>query len=166
MITLIACMDMNNGIGDGDGNLLFKLPKDMAHFKSTTSGKIVVMGRKTWDSLPKKPLEKRKNYVLTMNETFNPVGAKVIHSIEEVLELGKKHDIYVIGGGEIYYQLIDDADRLMITFVHTLNFNAKVHFPDFDTKQWKPIGNPIKHEADEKHPFAFSFMTYERKQQQ
>lgn len=165
MITLIACLDMNNGIGDGEGNLLYHLPKDMQHFKSTTSGKIVVMGRKTWDSLPKKPLEKRKNYVVTMDEAFNPVGAKVLHSIEEVIELGKKHDIFVIGGGEIYYQLIDDADRLMITHVHHVNFDARVHFPDFDAKSWKLVGKPVKNEADDSHEHSFTFATYERKQQ-
>ena len=163
-ITLIACLDMNNGIGDGEGNLLFNLPRDMQHFKTVTSGKIVVMGRKTWDSLPKKPLEKRKNYVLTMDESFSPVGAKVLHNIDEVLELGKKHDVYVIGGGEIYYQLIDDADRLMITHVHTINHNAKVHFPDFGVRDWK-ITSMTKNDADEKHQYSFTFATYERKQQ-
>jgi dihydrofolate reductase len=163
-LTLIAIIDQNFGIGDGEGNLLFNLPKDMAHFKSITSGKIVVMGRKTWDSLPKKPLEKRKNYVVTMDETFNPIGAKVLHSIEEVVELGKKHDVYVIGGGEIYYQLIDDADRLMITHVHTISPDAKVHFPDFGANDWKMVGKSVKNDADEKHPFSFTFANYERKQ--
>ncbi|GIN66312.1 dihydrofolate reductase [Bacillus sonorensis] len=163
MITLVACLDMNFGIGDGDGNLLFSLPRDMKHFRSVTSGKIVVMGRKTWDSLPKKPLEKRKNYVVTMDESFDPVGAKVLHSIDEVLELGRKHDIYVVGGGEIYYQLIDDADRLIITHVHTISNKARVHFPDFDAKEWRMVGEPVKNEADENHPYSFSFATYERK---
>jgi dihydrofolate reductase len=163
MITLIAVLDMNSGIGDGEGNLLFNLPRDMQHFKSATGGKIVVMGRKTWDSLPRKPLEKRKNYVLTMDETFSPVGAKVIHDISEVLELGKTHDVFVIGGGEIYHQLIDDADRLMLTHVHTINPNARVHFPDFDSKTWKIVGKPKKNEADDRHPFSYTFATYMRK---
>lgn len=166
MITLIANIDMNNGIGDGDGNLLFKMPRDMQHFKSATSGKIVVMGRKTWDSLPRKPLEKRKNYVLTMDEDFKPFGAKVIHSIDEVLKLGKTHDVFVIGGGELYFQLIDDADRLMITHVHTISPDAKVHFPDFGAKDWKIVGKPLKNEADKNHPFSYTFATYMRNQQQ
>lgn len=166
MITLIACLDMNSGIGDAEGNLLFKLPRDMQHFKTITSGKIVVMGRKTWDSLPKKPLEKRKNYVLTMDESFNPLGAKVLHDISEVIELGKKHDVYVIGGGEIYHQLIDDADRLILTHVHSINFDARVHFPDISAKEWKMKGKPVKNEADDKHPHSFTFATYERNKQQ
>lgn len=156
---------MNNGIADGKGNLLFNLPKDMQHFKSATSGKTVVMGRKTWDSLPVKPLPKRKNFVVTMDEEFSPEGATTLYSIDEVLELGKKQDIYVIGGGEIYYQLIDDADRLLITHVHTINQDARVHFPDFGFKEWDMIGKPTKHEADDKHKHSFSFAEYKRKLQ-
>jgi dihydrofolate reductase len=164
MITLIACVDMNNAVGDGEGNLLFNLPRDMKHFKAVTSGKIVVMGRKTWDSLPKKPLEKRKNYVLTMDKKFEPVGAKVLHDIDEVLELGKKHDVFVIGGGEIYHQLIDDADRLILTHVHTVHPRGRVHFPDYDAKTWKMEGKPKKNEADDKHKHSYTFAVYNRNQ--
>lgn len=165
MITLMAVIDMSFGIGDGEGNLLFNLPKDMKHFQSATGGKHVVMGRKTWDSLPKKPLSKRKNYVVTMDESFEAEGATILHSIEEVIKLGKTKDVYVIGGGEIYYQLIDDADRLMITHVHVVDNNARVHFPDFNYKDWRMVGDFIKHEEDENHLHSFAFATYERKQQ-
>lgn len=164
-LTLIACLDMNNGIGDGEGNLLFNLPRDLQYFKTVTSGKIVVMGRKTWESLPKHPLPKRKNYVLTMDETFNPIGAKVLHSIDEVIELSKKHDVFVIGGGEIYHQTIDYADKLIITHVHSINFDAKVHFPDFNHKEWKQVSMK-KNEADKFHKHSFTFATYERKPQE
>jgi dihydrofolate reductase len=163
MIILVAVLEMNNGIGDGEGNLLFNLPKDMKHFKSITSKKHVVMGRKTWDSLPKKPLENRRNYVLTMDETFEAEGATVLHSIEEVLELSKTKDVYVIGGGEIYYQLIDDADKLILTHVHVVDHSARVHFPDYGNNDWKPIGTPTVHKADENHAHDFAFMTYERR---
>lgn len=162
MITLIACLDMANGIADSHGNLLFNLPKDMKHFKAVTSGKIVVMGRKTWDSLPKKPLEKRKNYVLTRNEEFNPVGAKVIHSINDVIELAKLHDVYVIGGAQVYEQLLPYADKMLLTFVHEFNFNARVFFPDYNPKEWK-VTSIKKHEADKKHAYSFTFATLERK---
>lgn len=161
MITLVACIDMNNGIADEEGNLLFDLPRDMKHFKSITSGKIVVMGRKTWDSLPKKPLPKRKNYVLTMNEDFNPIGAKVLRSIDEVKELGKKHDVYVIGGMEIYYQTIDFADRLMLTQVHKVKENAKYFFPDFDVVDWTQKSMTMN-KQDKEHDYSFAFATYER----
>lgn len=162
-ITLIACLDLNNGIGDGNGDLLYKFPRDLSNFQSITGGRIVVMGRKTWDSLPKKPLQKRKNYILTMNEDFNPIGAKVIHDIDEIHKLAKLHDVYCIGGGELYYQLIDDADRLIITHVHHAHPDAKVHFPDFGNKQWK-LERFTKNEADEKHPHSFTFAEYTRKE--
>lgn len=161
MITLVACIEMNNGIGDEDGNLLFNLPKDMKHFKSVTSGKIVVMGRKTWDSLPKKPLDKRKNYVLTRDNSFSANGAKVIHSIDDVLKLSKTHDVFVIGGGEIYSQLMPYADKMILTHVHIVDGKARTYFPDYDWKDWKQTSK-VKHEADEKHLHSFTFATYER----
>jgi dihydrofolate reductase len=154
---------MKSGIGTDNGELLFNLPKDMNHFKSATSGKIVVMGRKTWDSLPKKPLVKRKNYVLSNDVGFNPIGAKVISSIDEVVKLGETHDVFVIGGGSIYEQLIPYADRLMLTQVHAFNFSATVFFPDFSPKEWKIVkGSMKKHEQDSTHEHSFTFATYLR----
>jgi dihydrofolate reductase len=151
---------MNNGIGDKDGNLLFNIEQDMKRFVSATSGKHVVMGRKTWDSLPNKPLKNRKNYVLTMDEEFEAEGATVLKSIDEVVELAKGRDVFIIGGGEIYYQTIDIADKLLITHVHVINENARVFFPDFGSKDWK-IKNHEQHKVDD---FTFAFANYERKQ--
>lgn len=163
-ITLVACLDLNNGIGNENNDLLYKLPRDLKHFNSITTGRICVFGRKTFESLPKKPLPKRKTYVLTMNENYNsPIGVKVIHSIEAILELAKTNDIFVCGGGELYYQLIDDADRLLITHVHHMHPEARVHFPDFDAKKWK-IVSMTKNEADEKNPHSFTFAEYIRKE--
>lgn len=164
MITLIACMDMSNGIGDENNDLLFHLPKDLRHFNSVTSGHIVVMGRKTWESLPKRPLPKRKNYILTRDKSFKAKeGVKVIHSIEEVLELGKTFDVFVIGGGEVYEQLLPYADRLMLTHVHVVDGRARVFFPDYDYKEWNIQPNLTKkHLADDKHEHDFTFATYIR----
>ena len=164
MITLIACLEMNNGIGDENNDLLFHLPKDLRHFNSITSGHIVVMGRKTWESLPKRPLPKRKNYVLTRDESFKAKdGVKVIHSIDEVLELSKTYEVFVIGGGEIYEQLIPHADKMILTHVHVVDGRARVFFPDYDYKDWKIQPNLTKkHKADEKHEHDFTFATYIR----
>jgi dihydrofolate reductase len=162
-ITLIACTDINNGIGDADGNLLFKIDKDMKRFVSITSGKHVVMGRKTWESLPHKPLRNRKNYVLTMDESFEAEGATVIHSIDEVIELSKGREVFIIGGGEIYYQTIDIADKLMMTHVHVIDGKARVFFPDYNLKQWK-ITKVEQHEKSEQYDFSYTFANYERKQ--
>lgn len=160
-ITMIACADINNGIGNDKGELLFKFPKDLSFFKSITSGKVIVMGRKTWDSLPKKPLEKRKNYVLTRNKTFSPNGAKVIHTIDEVLKLSKTHEVFIIGGGEIYSQFMEHADRLIMTHVHVRDMSARTFFPEIKVDDWKII-SVKKHEADKANPHDFTFATYER----
>ena len=159
---MIVCTDINGGIGDLDGNLLFKLPKDLKHFKSVTSGKTVVMGRKTWDSLPNKPLQKRKNYVLSNDLTFQPEGAKLIRSIQDVVEMSKSRDVFVIGGQSIYEQLIDYADKLIVTHVHTASENAHTFFPEFNHKQWKIVSSH-RHEADEQHSHSFTFAEYVRK---
>lgn len=163
MIILVACTDMNDGIGRDNGELLFDLPKDMKHFKSITTGKHVVMGRLTWDSLPVKPLPKRKNYVLTDNKNFEVDGnTKLVHSIEEVLELAKNKDVYIIGGGHVYYQFMPYADKLIITHVHHIDHTATVYFPDIDRDVWKPTSLQ-KNEADENHAHSFTFTTYEKR---
>lgn len=160
-ITMIACCDMNMGIGNKNNDLLFRLPKDLKFFKSATSGKICVFGRKTFESLPVKPLPKRKNYVLTSNKSYSYGGVTVVHSIDDILQLSKAHDIYICGGGEIYKQFMPYADRLLITHVHVVDFSARVFFPDFTPEEWKLI-KAVKHEADDEHPHSFTFATYIR----
>jgi dihydrofolate reductase len=162
MITLIACIDQNDGLGDENGNLLYDLPKDRKFFQSITTGKHVVMGRKTWESLPKKPLAKRKNFVVTMDENYVAEGATVLHSIEEVLELAKDKDVYIIGGSEIYFQTIEHADRLILTHVHSVNFDATTIFPPVPIQEWKMKKVQV-HKADKKHQHDFTFAWYERR---
>lgn len=161
-ITMIAVTEMNYGIGNSDNELLFNLPKDMAHFKAITSGKVVVMGRKTWESLPKKPLLKRKNYILTSDENYVANGAKIITSVEDVLKLSKTHEVFIIGGGNVYNQFMEHADKLIITHVHAIELSARVFFPQIDVREWKLV-KAEKHDADEKHAHNFTFATYERK---
>lgn len=160
-IILVACIDMDFGIGDIDGDLLYNLPKDMEHFKSITTGKHVVMGRKTWESLPNKPLPKRKNYILTRDKSFKVDGAKVLNSIEDVLELSRGRNIYIIGGEEVYHQFMPYADEMMLTHVHHVNQRATSFFPDYDDEDWKPV-SLLKNEADEKHRYSFTFANYVR----
>lgn len=168
-ITMIACIDIESGLGDENGNLLFDLPKDMKHFISSTTGKTIVMGRKTWDSLPKKPLKNRKNIVLTNSMSVGELVAykevdnvSVCNSIEEVLELSKTEDIFIIGGGEIYNQFMPYADELIITHVHTVSDIAVTFFPEFGIEDWK-ITKVVENEADDEHAFKFIFANYSRK---
>lgn len=161
---MVAMLDMNDGLGDAYGNLLFDLPKDMARFKLLTTGKHVVMGRKTWDSLPVKPLPKRKNYVLTKDKSFEVKGrTKVLHSKDEVLEMAKSKDVYVIGGGEIYKEFMPHADTMYLTFVHSVNPMARVFFPDISLDEWYIDKTMMqKHEQDKEHSHSFTFATYKR----
>lgn len=160
-IILIAMTDSNYGIGDAKGNLLYKLPKDMGHFKTTTEGHAVVMGRKTYDSLKKKPLPNRDNYVLSRNESLKIDGVTVIHSIEDVLLKALKEDIYIIGGGEVYAQFIPYADKLILTHVHNESKKATTFFPEYSINDWK-IVEAKENKANKSHKYPFVFATYER----
>lgn len=165
MISLIACVDMGMGIGNGDNELLFDLPADRRYFRQQTKKKIVVMGRKTWESLPKRPLDQRENYVLTNDKDYVAEGATVIHSIDDIIELGKgKKEVFVMGGGELYKQMFPLADKMYITHVHTANFTARVFFPDFGI-EWKCVSD-IKHKANKKHAHSFTFAEYVRVQKE
>lgn len=159
---IIACLDVADGIADVEGNLLYELPKDMARFKALTTGKHVVMGRKTWDSLPVKPLPKRKNYVLTRDESFEIKGkTRVLHDVDEVLQMAKSKDVYIIGGAEIYKEFLPYANKMFLTHVHNVNMDARVFFPDYNNGDWK-VESIRKQEADDKHKYSFSFVDYTR----
>jgi|TARA_R110000796_G_scaffold110615_7_gene222117 dihydrofolate reductase len=118
-ITIIVAISSNHVIGNGN-DLPWHLPTDMKHFKNTTDGHTVVMGRKCYESIPEKyrPLPNRKNVIITRNEEYKAEGATVVHTIDEALELSQDGDVYIIGGAEIYQQTIDFADILIMTRVH------------------------------------------------
>jgi len=160
-IILIAMTDTNNGIGDEKGNLLYNLPKDMAHFTKTTKGHTVVMGRKTYDSLKKKPLKDRDNYVLTRDPLLSIDGVTIINSIEEVLSKALTEDVYVIGGGEVYRQFIPYAEKLILTHVHNASNKATTYFPNFGVQDWK-LTNVKPNKANKSHKYSFTIATYER----
>ncbi len=155
MIALVAAIAKNNCIGV-DNDLPWHLPEDLKHFKKLTSGKTVLMGRKTWESLPEKfrPLPNRTNIVITRQATYSvPEGVELYTSIDAALDAHKKEDVMVIGGAQIYSQTIQSADLLYITHVET-TVDGHAFFPAIDPTQWK---------VTEKDPReGFSFVTYER----
>lgn len=131
-MNIIACTDINWGIGYMD-ELLFDIPMDKAFFKKKTSGKTVIMGRKTYESLPVKPLPSRRNIVLTRKE-ISYKGVQVCHSINEIINKTKNEkssDIFVIGGEETYSLLIDLCDTAYITCVQN-SLPADRHIYNFD----------------------------------
>lgn len=158
-ISIIAALAENNVIGR-ENRLPWHLPDDLKHFRRLTVGHPVIMGRRNYESLGR-PLPDRLNIVVTHRPGYAAPGCRVVHSLEEAFAAADGADeIFVIGGGELYAQTLDRADRLYLTRVHA-RVEGETRFPDFDADAWREIAR-VRHEADERHAYAFSFATLER----
>ena len=160
MLTLIAAAGENNELGK-DNDLVWHLPDDFRRFKKLTTGHYIIMGRKTFNSFPK-TLPNRTHVVLTRRENYKKEGVIVVHSIERAIQVSEEDpQPFVIGGGEIYELAMDYADRIELTRVHG-TFEADTFFPEIDESKWNLISEEF-HDKDEKHNYAFTYLTYERK---
>lgn len=163
MISIIVAIAENYAIGK-KGDLLCHLPEDLKHFKQITSGKTVMMGERTFYSLPKHPLPNRRNIVLTdvKGKTFE--GAEAVYSMEDLrLKIEDlNEEAFVIGGGMVYKQAMAFADKLYITHIHHSWPDADTFFPEIDPAVWEQI-SAEKHFADENNPYDFTFCEYIRK---
>jgi dihydrofolate reductase len=160
MITLIAAVAENNALGK-DNQLLWHLPDDFKRFKNVTSGHYIIMGRKTFESFPK-PLPNRTHVIITRQKNYTSENCIVVDSLQKAIAICPKgEETFIIGGGEIYSQSIEIADKLDITRVHHI-FDADTFFPEIDLNKWK-ITYAEFHPKDEKHHFDFTFETYLRK---
>lgn len=156
MINIIAAIAENNAIGN-DNKLLYWLPNDLKRFKALTTGHTIIMGRKTYDSLPKGALPNRRNVVLSRSVTAIE-GCDVYASLEEALQhCTPEEDVYIIGGASVYEQALPKADRLCLTLVHDTPEKADAFFPDFN--EWKEVWRE-DHDIDEKHAQRYSFIDY------
>lgn len=159
-ITLIAAAGQNNALGK-DNQLVWHLPDDFKRFKKLTTGHHIIMGRKTFETFPR-PLPNRIHIVLTRQKDYKVQGAIVVNSIEEAFAQVKNDpQPFVIGGGEIYKLALDKADKIELTRVHA-DFEADAFFPELDLDKWI-LKDSVRHEKDEKHDHAFTYLTYERK---
>lgn len=140
MITIIAVVGNDNAIGRR-GDLLWHLSEDLRHFKALTMGHPVIMGRKTWESLPKRPLPKRRNIVVTRNPEYVAEGAEVVASLQEAFDITVNENPFVMGGGEIYNQSLPFADALSLTLVDATDADADTYFPDFRNGEWEEISS-------------------------
>lgn len=131
---MIAAIGRNNELGK-DNDLIFHFKSDMKFFRETTTGSTVVMGRKTFESLPK-VLPNRRNIVISRNTDLMIEGAEVCQSVEEALELCKNDNVFVIGGGKIYAEFLEYADKLYLTEIEADCPEADTFFPEFDKSQW------------------------------
>lgn len=159
MISLIAAMDKNRLIGNGN-TLPWHLPADLAYFKSVTMAKPILMGRKTYDSIGR-PLPGRQNIVLTRGEV-EIEGVTVVHSIEEaVAAAGDVDEVMVIGGSSIYELVLSKVQRMYLSFVEG-EFEGDAWFPEFEENEWEIIDEKTQ-ASDEKNAHACRFVTYQRK---
>ena len=160
-ISLIAAATENNVIGR-DNDLPWKLPDDMKFFVRTTRGHHILTGRKNLESAGVLP--KRTNMVLTNKDGYEFEGAEVFHSVEDAIQFAKERgeeELMVIGGGVIYEQFMDIADRIYLTRIHT-EIEGDTYFPEIDESKWEKV-NEEYHPKDEKHQWDFTFLTYDKK---
>lgn len=162
MISIIVAIAENYAIGK-KGDLLCHMPADLKHFKDITSGQTVMMGERTFFSLPKHPLPNRRNIVLTdvAGKTFE--GAEAVYSIDEMVKcIQGEEEAFVIGGGMVYRQMMPLADKLYITHIHHSWEDADTFFPEIKESEWKLL-SAERHFADEKNPYDYTFATYGRR---
>lgn len=162
MISIIAAVDRKRGIGY-QNKLLFWLPNDLKRFKALTTGNTIIMGRKTFESLPKGALPNRRNVVLSSHaDTYCP-GAEVFTSLEEAIKSCQKDEqVYIIGGASVYQQALPFADALCLTEVDAEAPHVDAYFPEVDSKIWQEKSRE-SHPVDEKHPCPYAFVDYLRR---
>ena len=157
-IKAIAAVSLNGVIGK-KGDLPWRIPGELKWFKKITMGHIIVMGRKTWDSLPGL-LPGRENWILSRSN-HSIENTKVFTSFDEVEDTAGDRTVFIIGGGEIYRQGLAYADSIELTRVHA-DFEADTFFPEINKNEWTETQSKI-HAQDENHKYTFSFLTYERR---
>jgi dihydrofolate reductase len=161
MISIIVAVSEDWGIGK-DNELLWHISEDLKRFKRLTTGKTVVMGKKTWESLPKRPLPGRKNIVLTDVPMESIEGSVTAYSIQDALQKCEKgEEIFIIGGGSIYRQFMPIADRLYITHVQ-MKAPADIYFPEIDLNVWRVI-EIEEFAVNETNLIPYTYTIYERK---
>src|SRR5258708_3620034 len=165
IISMIAAVARNRVIGRAN-DLPWRLPDDMKYFMQTTKGHHVIMGRKNYESLPEKfrPLPNRTSIVVTRQTGYEAPGCAVVNHLEKGVELAKKSgekELFIIGGAEIYRLAMGLAAKLYITEIDG-EIEGDTFFPPIDKKSWRATSRQ-HHAADERHPFAFDFVIYEKK---
>jgi dihydrofolate reductase len=161
MISIIVAVSEDWGIGK-DNELLWHISEDLKRFKRLTSGNTVIMGKKTWESLPRRPLPGRKNIVLTDDPQEIIDGSVTAYSIKDALDKCEKNEeIFIIGGGSIYRQFMPVADRLYITHVHK-KAPADIYFPEINLSIWEVVEKE-EFRASENNSIPYTYTVYEKK---
>ncbi|WP_085992071.1 dihydrofolate reductase [Oceanobacillus senegalensis] len=162
MISFLVAMDRNRVIGL-NSDLPWYLPRDLKFFKEKTTGHTIIMGRKTFDSIGK-ALPNRKNIVLTKQNKSFPEEVEIVQNLSDIIDMEKKNpneEYFVIGGGNLFSQLLQHADRMYITLIDE-EFKGDTYFPDFHEEDWV-LSSKEKGTKDEKNPYDYYFLQYDRR---
>ena len=160
-VIIMAAVARNRVIGK-DNDLVWHLPADLKHFKETTSGHYVIMGRRTYESISK-ALPNRVNIVVTRNPQYNAKDCVLSGNLEEAIEYARKagqSKVFILGGGDIYRQAMEFADAIYLTEIHS-DFEGDTFFPELDRKLWREIRRE-DHAPDERNHYPYSFVEYLR----
>lgn len=159
--SIIVAVSKNNAIGK-DNKLLYWLPNDLKRFKTLTAEHTIIMGRKTFESLPKGALPNRRNIVLSTQNNIQCPGCEVFHSLKDAIDhCNADEEIFIIGGESIYKQALEIANRLYITQIDNVADGADAFFPEIDFNIWKEKGREA-HSTDEKHLYPYVFIDYQK----
>lgn len=161
-ISLICALAENRAIGHKQ-ELLWHLPNDMKRFKNLTTGHVVVMGRKTFESIPGGALPNRRNIVLTSMPEAMGTTCVACATLQEAIECSEADkEVFIIGGYGVYQEAVAVADKMYLTHVHATFEDADTFFPEVDFNEWEVISSE-DHKADEKHAYDYTFVEYQRK---
>ncbi|QDP40405.1 dihydrofolate reductase [Radiobacillus deserti] len=161
MLSFLVAMDRNRVIGY-ENNLPWRLPKDLKFFKELTTSQTVIMGRRTFESMGK-PLPNRTNVIVTTDYAYKQDGCIVIHSLDTILQWEKEspnRELFIIGGGKIFEQMLPHVDRMYITYIDE-SFKGDTYFPNFNPAEWV-LTSEKKGEKDDNNPYDYYFRQYDR----
>jgi len=163
-LSIIVAITANNAIGR-NGDMLYHISEDLRHFKALTTGHTIIMGRRTYESLPKRPLPNRRNIVLSRNTDYNAPGAEVHPDLDTALRATNpdETETFIIGGGQIYAQALPSATRLYITHIDTTETDADTYFPAIDPHTWA-IHDLGDWQTDPHTGLRYRYAQYRRKQ--
>ena len=162
-IQAIVAIAADGAIGR-QGELLCHLPADMKHFKEVTMGHSIVMGRKTFESFPRRPLPGRQNIVITRNAGWQYPGVTVAHDLNEAIAAAETDTVFIIGGAQIYELALPLVDVLHLTRIHARWASADVYFPALNMDEWQEVSRE-HHESDHRNAYEFDFITLKRRSQ-
>ena len=159
-IEAIVAIDENGAIGR-QGDLLCHLPADMKHFKEVTMGHSIVMGRKTFESFPRRPFPGRQNIVITRNTDWQHEGVTVAHDLDQAIAVAETDTVFIIGGAQIYELAMPRVEVLHLTLIHARWATADVFFPTIDLNVWQEVSREL-HKSDHRNAYEFDFITLKR----